>query len=63
MTRTQLAAPVLTVAVSSVRVEPPTRSERHTMNNKSDMVGVAICWTVIILSALYLLAQVIRVAI
>ncbi|ATW59096.1 hypothetical protein FDJ13_gp36 [Gordonia phage Gustav] len=33
------------------------------MNNKSDTVGVAICWTVIILSALYLLAQVIRVVI
>ena len=32
-------------------------------NNKSDMVGVAICWTVIILSALYLLAQVVRVVI
>lgn len=32
-------------------------------NNKSDMVGVAICWTVIILAALYLLAQVIRVVI
>ena len=33
------------------------------MNNKSDMVGVTICWTVIILSALYLLAQVVRVMI
>lgn len=28
-----------------------------------DEVGVAICWTVIILAALYLLAQVIRVVI
>lgn len=33
------------------------------MNNKSDAVGVAICWLVILLSALYLLAQVIRVMI
>lgn len=30
------------------------------MNNKSDMVGVAICWTVILLAALYLIAQVLR---
>jgi hypothetical protein len=33
------------------------------MNNKSDIVGVAICWVVITLAALYLTAQVIRVVI
>lgn len=33
------------------------------MKRDSDAVGVAICWTVIILAALYLLAQVIRVVI
>lgn len=33
------------------------------MNNKSDMVGVAICWVVILLAALYLIAQVLRVVI
>ena len=33
------------------------------MNNKSDIVGVAICWVVITLAALYLLAQVIRAVI
>lgn len=33
------------------------------MNNKSDIVGVAICWVVILLAALYLIAQVLRVVI
>lgn len=33
------------------------------MNNKSDIVGVAICWVVITLAALYLIAQVLRVVI
>ena len=33
------------------------------MNNKSDMVGVAICWTVILLAAFYLIAQILRVVI
>ena len=55
------------VNISNVVLVPPhtdpSHPERNTMNNKSDMVGVAICWTVIILSALYLLAQVIRVVI
>ena len=31
--------------------------------NKSDIVGVAICWVVILLAALYLIAQVLRVVI
>ncbi len=30
------------------------------MKRDSDAVGAALCWTVIILAALYLLAQVIR---
>ena len=33
------------------------------MNNKSDAVGVAICWLVILFAALYLIAQVVRVMI
>lgn len=31
------------------------------MNNKSDIIGVALCWLGIVLAALYLLAQIIRV--
>lgn len=30
------------------------------MNNKSDIVGVAICWVAITLAAFYLIAQILR---
>ena len=33
------------------------------MNNKSDAVGVAICWLVILFAVLYLIAQILRVVI
>jgi len=52
---------VLTGTVHDVTVVPPTRPDRNTMNNKSDVIGVALCWLGIVLAALYLLAQIIRV--